>query len=754
MQGQQSGQDAPKDIVVFLDNSSSMNGEEDWDQCVNANYAMQLFGATLGEHDRLHLIEAVGNSYRKFNNRQEALRYIKNIRCSQADEDVALEQAIQIYEEITNYRKFLILIGDGQWFGTTGLALPEDNQKNKLNTFFSQIVSNRIIYINTNKKGNPNNKFFNEIYSNKGLEILQTDSNAAQLQESIKDVIKKMLNIGKNGLSRKAYKIQSNTLVIGTDHLPLKKIFIIDQSGNTTTPQVTGDAAIDNFIIISSKKENSNNPLSAKFIIIKPKNHAIRQKVTVTGIGNNKVEIYAVADFNPEFEGLNFDGTTDTICKGRTFPLKLKISKQEFDMLDTIKVSIGDKQYSFKYDDKKNEASAEITIGNNATYQLKIEIKDKSGTFKKTFSKNIKTKDCSKEAIETDKRKGHFDKECVVGKTNLVKIIYTLPKMEQQEDILVNAHKINNYNYTYTADLSRYKKDSIFSFVNVKYGKYRYKDSVKLWRNMCALKLKGQYNDTVSFSMLNKHDTINWALKNNVLFDNKQVDVAKFQIKDKKGKYWVDIDSKGNLILHRDNRFKGIIANCFRSTSPENYKFEITHPDAYRQSIKYNVVIQKTDTGFWERCYREIIGLISFILFLIYLYFIWKKPRFKRNAKIIKYTDSDLEGRGTSYKLSSWTDFIDRYIIPFGVQTKVIEGIKYMAIRNNSRSIKISGKRITNKMGTYISNIHIPFQPIDPTSNKPEYSDNTITPGDVIYKKTGTHTIRYYKYIIGKNRNF
>ena len=758
---QQNGRTKAKDIVVFLDNSSSMNGDEDWDQCVNANYAMQLFTATLAENDHLHLIQAVGNSYRTFNNRQDALRYIKNISCSQADEDVALEQAIQIYKNITNDNKLLILIGDGQWFGLSGLDYPEAGQKKQLNDFFSKIDNNKIIYINTNKKGNINNRFYNEIYKDKGLKILQTDNDAGQLQSRIKDVIKKMLNIGKNGLSKDAYKIDSNTLVIGTNHLPIKKIFIIDQSGYSTQPIVTGDVKYET-INISSGKGNKK-PLSANFIIIEPVTGSIKKTISVAGVGNRNVEIYAVADFEPEFvsneEGVKFDGELYTICKDKKhLRVELKVGKQVYrllkdnKMLRTKRVIIGGKKFELAFAKNGEALSVAIPIGNNESFI--VELEDKAGTFKKTYSKRIKTKDCSKKARETAKRRGTFTKECVSDKTNTVQITYTLPKLgDEQENISVNNRMISNYVYVKKVDLSHVNKDSIFWTVKVVYGKYQYKDSIKLWKRMCAVSLHGKYRDTVSYSMLNSAKTISWHLKKNDFNDKNSA--SNFIIKDKeKGDYSVSIDKEGNLILHKDNSFQGIIANCLRSTADENFSFELTHPDAYGQSLTYNVVIQKTDTAFWVRCYREIIGLIILLLFLFYLFLIYNKPRFKRKARITRYHDKKMSGRGTVYKLSSWNDFIDRYVNPFGVQTKIIDGIKYKAVRGNTDNIEISGSRISDNMGSFSSGVYIPFQPLyeKDENKKKTYSDKSIRPNDVIYRKRGMNIIYYYRYTIGKRK--
>jgi hypothetical protein len=153
-------------------------------------------------------------------------------------------------------------------------------------------------------------------------------------------------------------------------------------------------------------------------------------------------------------------------------------------------------------------------------------------------------------------------------------------------------------------------------------------------------------------------------------------------------------------------------------------------------------VVEKTDTGIWARCKKPII-LALFILFLLwYLNKLVKKPRFKKGkkrsrARILVYNNS-LSETPTTYELR--TNFINRYLNPFGVETKKVRGLKFIATK--SAKIDLSGDSINENIRK--GEIELEFN----KSKDGKYKDQKVQNMNIITKINHDKSRTYYQYKI------
>ncbi len=303
--------------------------------------------------------------------------------------------------------------------------------------------------------------------------------------------------------------------------------------------------------------------------------------------------------------------------------------------------------------------------------------------------------------------------------------------------------------YTGNIPLSTDQPTETFVVISDIRGYYHNEHKITIQKSRCIDIMTDDIFDTVFFSLQKPDTIIVWKLKRFVVRDLKTgallPEESRFiTLKNElNGNYRLKTD-KDQLYLIRTNQLHRIFGSCFLSFLNEDLQFDLIHPNA-KQPARVHVHVIKTDTCILCRCWIFLLVLAGIGLLLLYIYKITTKPRFKKNknkrrAKI-EYYQKNLDNGYIGMKELK-TGFINRYLNPFGPETKKVYGLRFIATR--STRIYLSGKSINDNLTRGLAQI-----PIDRDNISQKYPDLPMAPNvktDIIAKQDPQNQDEVYYY--------
>lgn len=772
-----------KAIVVVLDNSKSMiDANVEIDQCTTSNYALQLLVSTLNIGDSLHIVlSQKPNSPVVFfqfgmNDKQKVIESVGGYGCYNAYMVKPLLKGMDIFNKIKNNNKQLILIGDGMWFSDKDRPTEGFEQ---LTDHLSQIAAKyQLWYINTANNAHKNNGFYNTVLQKderlKKVNVLETNDSVLLLMDKIEVIVKSLLNLPENDFND--YELMDGNIVINSK-IPLAKIFIIDQYIGENQERIGAVQSNMNNLKVLDRSELKKNNLKANFYVIGNDNGFISEdeiKIPISGefSDKRKLKIYAIHTFGSASVGINVIGDkVDTICKyDENVELFYKIeqkngdplSKNQIDLLEVIAISTADTtiKHELMYDGKKQRFTGIVGL-DTTRYEEKFRISAKTPNY---FSEEVEltiTKQICRRNIETSFSWGIYtvcnnDKEvdliCWIKQKNgepltenqIGNIRVTATSKTDSHEL---GHDNSNRCYTHTINLNAIGSNEVFQ-ISVEIPNYStLRKEIEITERTCLkVKLENNYYDTLSFSMLlDTADVLGWNIRPPIITNLNTGETLNGEF----GQMIIESDIKppyslvktdDGLMLKMDNK-RGFFTPCLMSSNNDAISFAFEHPKADAPS-NYHITIVKTDTGVWERCYRVLIVLILCILFLIYLYAIITKHRFKEKA-IINLYDYTPDGKDYVAYRPLKTRFFNRYLNPFEKHEKNrVYGMDFRATRRTT--IFLLGTSITSSLK---QNIYGADFTKDSSKKGNSYHDYLMRNGDFVVKLDKNGDIKsYYEY--------
>lgn len=260
-----------KHIVIVFDNSASMNIKNNTtgalEQCDAANFALQVFYSTLNNTDNIDIVLATIKGETKILS-NPSLDEIKTVGCSNATMIQSFEKGIEILDRKIDVDKDLIIISDGEWWsdGEQFDTKAKEQITRQLQELRNQNTG--ITFINTAENNDPANIFFNEVSrdleSRGTLKNRLTNKDSGLLFDEIVKQTKTNLNIRDNVTL--LTEISGKKISFDVS-LPLEQAYVLiqteDQKNNLTLDNIS---TLKGQIISNSKAEISRGPLKGTIL--------------------------------------------------------------------------------------------------------------------------------------------------------------------------------------------------------------------------------------------------------------------------------------------------------------------------------------------------------------------------------------------------------------------------------------------------------------------------------------------------------